>query len=42
MSETMGFELVALKLKAGNDGAPDPAVIPVRMAELAEQGVDFD
>jgi len=41
LAETMGFELVALELDPGNDGAPDPAVIPLRMAELAEHGVDF-
>jgi putative ABC transport system substrate-binding protein len=37
----MGFELVALELDPGNDGAPAPEVIPLRMAELRDRGVDF-
>jgi putative ABC transport system substrate-binding protein len=41
LSETMGFELVAIELDPGNDGAPDPAMIPLRMAELEDRGVDF-
>jgi putative ABC transport system substrate-binding protein len=41
LAATMGFELVAIELDPGNDGAPDPAVIPPRMAELADRGVDF-
>jgi putative ABC transport system substrate-binding protein len=41
LSETMGFELVAMELDPGNDGAPGPAVIPLRMAELRDRGIDF-
>lgn len=39
LSESMDFELVALELDPGNEGTPDPATIPLRMAELRELGV---
>ncbi len=35
----LGVELVAIELDPGNPGAPDPATIPIRMAELKAQGV---
>lgn len=35
----LGIEFVAIELDPGNSGAPDPALIPVRMAELRELGV---
>lgn len=41
LSETEGFELIALEIDPEADGAPDPAKIPERMAEIAEIGVDF-
>jgi putative ABC transport system substrate-binding protein len=39
LAPTVGIELVALELDPGNDGPPDPATIPQRMAELREKGV---
>jgi putative ABC transport system substrate-binding protein len=39
LSQSMGFELVALELDPGNPGVPDTAAIGLRMAELAEAGV---
>ncbi len=36
---TLGVELVAIELDPGNPGAPDPATIPLRLAELKAQGV---
>lgn len=39
LTPILGVELVALELDPGNDGPPDPATIPKRMAELREQGV---
>ena len=38
---SLGVELVAIELDPGNPGAPDPATIPMRMAELREQGVKW-
>lgn len=35
----LGIEFVALELDPGNPGVPDPALIPVRMAEFRERGV---
>jgi putative ABC transport system substrate-binding protein len=39
LAAEMGFELVAVELDPGNPGAPDPALIAARMAELRGQGV---
>lgn len=41
LSATMGFELVALEVDLGSPDHPDPALIPGRVADLAEAGVDF-
>jgi len=41
LSKKMGFELIALDIEPGGDGPPDPALIPVRMAEIAQQDIDF-
>ncbi len=41
LSKEMGFELTALEIDPGNQGVPDPALIPGKVAELAEAGVDF-
>lgn len=41
LSEQMGYDFTAVELDPGNPGAPDPALIPVRMKELATAGVDF-
>ncbi len=41
LSKEMGFELTALEIDPGNQGVPDPALIPSKVAELAEAGVDF-
>lgn len=41
LAPTMGIELVAIELDPGNAGPPDPATIPLRMAELREQGVKW-
>lgn len=35
----LGIEFVAIEIDPGNPGAPDPALISVRMAELREKGV---
>ena len=39
MLPELGIEFVALELDPGNPGVPDPALIPVRMAEFRERGV---
>jgi len=39
LTPTLGVELVALELDPGNDGPPDLATIPERMAELKNKGV---
>jgi len=39
LAAQMGFELVALELAPGSDQPPDVATIPMRMADLAAQGV---
>ncbi len=36
-----GVELIALELDPGNLSAPDPATIPLRMAELRDKGVKW-
>lgn len=36
-----GFELVALEIDPGNTETPDPALLEVRVAELAKAEVDF-
>ena len=41
LSRKMGYEFTAIELDPGSDSAPDPALISVRMKELAEAGVDF-
>ncbi len=41
LAPTLGIELIALELDPGRDGAPDTATIPLRMAELREQGVKW-
>ncbi|MFB9232748.1 ABC transporter substrate binding protein [Pseudohalocynthiibacter aestuariivivens] len=41
LSQEMGYELTAIELDPGNTGAPNPALIPVRMKELSEADVDF-
>lgn len=41
LSQVMGYEFTAVELDPGNAGAPDPALIPLRMKELADAGVDF-
>jgi putative ABC transport system substrate-binding protein len=41
LSQKMGYDFTAIELDTGNPGAPDPALIPVRVKELAEAGVDF-
>lgn len=35
----LGIEFVPIELDPGNPGAPDPTLIPLRMAEFREQGV---
>lgn len=35
----LGIEFVAIELDPGNPGTPDPTLIPLRIAELREQGV---
>lgn len=35
----LGIEFVPIELDPGNSGTPDPALIPLRIAELREQGV---
>jgi putative ABC transport system substrate-binding protein len=39
LAAELGFEFVAIELDPGNPGAPDPELIPVRMAALAEKGI---
>lgn len=39
LAPTLRIELVAIELDPGNQGPPDPATIPLRMAELRERGV---
>lgn len=41
LSQQMGYEFTALEVDPGNSGAPDPALISVRVKELADAGVDF-
>ena len=41
LTPTLDVELVAIELDPGNPGAPDPATIPLRMAELKAQGVHW-
>lgn len=41
LSQEMEFEFTAIELDPENSGAPDPALIPIRMKELADAGVDF-
>jgi len=41
LAPTLGVELIALEIDPANTGAPDPATIPTRMAELREQGVEW-
>ena len=41
LSQELGYQFTALELDPGNSAAPDPGLIPERMAELAEAGVDF-
>lgn len=37
----LGVELVALEIDHGNSGAPDPALIPVRLRQLKDKGVKW-
>jgi putative ABC transport system substrate-binding protein len=39
LASELGFELVAMELDPGNPGAPNPELIPLRMAALAEKGI---
>ena len=41
LAKEMGYDFTAVELDPGNAGAPDPALIPVRLKELADAGVDF-
>lgn len=41
LSEELGYLFTAVELDPGNPGAPDPALIPQRVKELADAGVDF-
>lgn len=41
VAPTLGIELVALEIDPGADDTPDPAEIPLRMAELRERGVEW-
>lgn len=41
LSKEMGFELTALEIDPGNQSVPDSALIPGKVAELADAGVDF-
>lgn len=41
LSKEMGYAFTAIELEPGNAGAPDPALIPIRMKELAAAGIDF-
>ena len=41
LSKDMGYAFTAIELDPGNAGAPDPALIPIRMKELSDAGVDF-
>jgi putative tryptophan/tyrosine transport system substrate-binding protein len=41
LAPDMGIELVALEIDPGNSGAPEPALIPVRLKELQEKGVKW-
>jgi putative ABC transport system substrate-binding protein len=41
LAPKLGVELVALEIDPGNSETPDPALIPVRLAELREKGVKW-
>ena len=41
LSETAGFELIALPLELGHEGLPSPEDIAPRMRELSRAGADF-
>lgn len=41
LADTEGFGLVALDIEPGTSAPPDPALIEVRLAELAEMGVTW-
>lgn len=41
LSKAMGYEFTAVELDPGNPEAPDPALIPMRIKQLADAGVDF-
>jgi putative ABC transport system substrate-binding protein len=41
LAPTLGVELVALEIDPGNSGKPDPAKIPLRLAELREKGIKW-
>lgn len=41
LSQKLGYEFTAVELDPGNTGAPDPALIPERIKEMADAGVDF-
>ena len=40
LSKELGYLFTAIELDPGNPGAPDPGLIPQRMKELADAGVD--
>lgn len=41
LSKEMGYQFTAVELDPSSDRAPDPALIDVRVKELADAGVDF-
>jgi len=41
LAAAQGLDLVALDIEPGNSATPDPALIPVRLAEMAELGVTW-
>ncbi|MDW4551257.1 ABC transporter substrate-binding protein [Defluviimonas sp. D31] len=41
LSKEMGYAFTAIELDPDNSEAPDPSLIPLRMKELSDAGVDF-
>lgn len=41
LAPKLGVEIVALEIDPGNSDTPDPALIPIRLAELREKGVKW-
>jgi putative tryptophan/tyrosine transport system substrate-binding protein len=41
LAPQLGVKLVAIEIDPGNPGAPDPALIPLRLAELRKAGVSW-